>query len=82
MVGSAWPWRAQCVAQGEWGRKVVRRQGVPRRADRRTKADLGRRVRRAAMGRRDIPVRRRVRSRSRGKIFRTSPVQLRFSQDF
>jgi hypothetical protein len=81
-VGSAWPRRVRRVAQGEWGRKVVRHQRVPRRADRRTKAGLGRRVRRAAVGRRSVPARRRVRSRSRGKMFGTSPVQLRFSQDF
>jgi hypothetical protein len=29
------------VAPGEWGRKAVRRKGVPRRADRRTETDLG-----------------------------------------
>jgi hypothetical protein len=36
------PWGARRVAQGEWGRKAVRRKGVgPRRADRRTVAGLG-----------------------------------------
>jgi hypothetical protein len=64
------------------GRKAARRQGVPRCAYRQTKAGLGRHVRRAAVGRRGIPARRRARSRSRGKMFRTSPVQLRFSKDF
>jgi hypothetical protein len=31
MVGAAWPRRARCVAQGEWGKKAVRCKRVPRR---------------------------------------------------
>jgi hypothetical protein len=40
-VGAAWPRRVRHVTQGEWGRKAVRRKGVPQRTDRRTKAGLG-----------------------------------------
>jgi hypothetical protein len=47
-VGSACPRRARRVAQGEWGRKGGAALGVPRRADRRAKAGLGRCVRRRA----------------------------------
>jgi hypothetical protein len=34
------------------------------------------------VGRRGVPARRRAHLRSRAKMFRTSPVQPRFSQDF
>jgi hypothetical protein len=47
-VGSACPRRARHVAQVEWGRKGGAAPGVPRRADRRAKAGLIRRVRRRA----------------------------------
>jgi hypothetical protein len=76
---------ARC-ARGVGKRKAVQRQGVPRRADRWTKSGLDRRVRRRA-GRPSWRPRRdtaRVGARSGvpGKTFRTSPVPLRFSQDF